>query len=174
MLNSDEDSYTVAEISSFQLETVHKFAPKVSAVLNITPDHLNRHHTMECYEQTKEMIAANQTKQDTCVLNYDDERLREFGENKCKASVVWFSSNGKVPVGVYVDGDMIKYTDGTSTQDIINVHDMNLLGKHNYENVCAAVAISKAAGVHDDIIVNRYVYLKQLNTELNMLRQKMM
>ena len=51
----------MAEISSFQLETVHKFAPKVSAVLNITPDHLNRHHTMECYEQTKEMIAANQT-----------------------------------------------------------------------------------------------------------------
>lgn len=172
VLNSDEDSYTVAEISSFQLETVHKFAPKVSAVLNITPDHLNRHHTMECYEQTKEMIAANQTKQDTCVLNYDDERLREFGENKCKASVVWFSSNGKVPVGAYVDGDMIKYTDGTSTQDIINVHDMNLLGKHNYENVCAAVAISKAAGVPDDIIVNQVRVFKAVEHRIEYVATK--
>ena len=172
VLNTSNDSYTVAEISSFQLETIHKFHPVVSAILNITPDHLNRHHTMECYEQTKEMIAANQTKQDTCVLNYDDERLREFGENKCKASVVWFSSNGKVPVGAYVDGDMIKYTDGTSTQDIINVHDMNLLGKHNYENVCAAVAISKAAGVPDDIIVNQVRVFKAVEHRIEYVATK--
>ena len=170
--DSTDDTVTVAEISSFQLETIHTFKPDVSAVLNITPDHLNRHHTMECYEQTKEMIAANQTKQDTCVLNYDDERLREFGENKCKASVVWFSSNGKVPVGAYVDGDMIKYTDGTSTQDIINVHDMNLLGKHNYENVCAAVAISKAAGVPDDIIVNQVRVFKAVEHRIEYVATK--
>ena len=118
------------------------------------------------------MIAANQTKQDTCVLNYDDERLRKFGENKCKASVVWFSSNGKVPVGAYVDGDMIKYTDGTSTQDIINVHDMNLLGKHNYENVCAAVAISKAAGVPDDIIVNQVRVFKAVEHRIEYVATK--
>ena len=67
VLKTSEDSYTVAEISSFQLETVHEFHPIVSAILNITPDHLNRHHTMECYAWTKERISENQTKADTCA-----------------------------------------------------------------------------------------------------------
>lgn len=68
-LETREDTVTVAEISSFQLETVHSFAPKVSAILNITPDHLNRHHTMENYAAAKEAVAKNQTKKDICVLN---------------------------------------------------------------------------------------------------------
>ena len=88
-----------------------------------------------------------------CVLNYDDERLNSFGKNECSAGVIWFSGSRAVPVGAYVENDLIKYTDGNSTQDIINVHDMNLLGMHNYENVCAAVAMCKAAGVPDDIII---------------------
>ena len=67
-----DDSVTVAEISSFQLETTDEFHPHVSAILNITPDHLNRHHTMECYVETKERIAVRQTKQDVCVLNYEN------------------------------------------------------------------------------------------------------
>lgn len=153
VFNTTNNSYTVAEISSFQLETVHEFAPKVSAILNITPDHLNRHYTMECYAQTKELISAKQTKSETCVLNYDDEMLREFGA-KCSASVVWFSRKEKPEVGAFLDGDMIKYTDGTTESDVINVYDMNLIGAHNYENVMAAVAITKAAGVPDDIIVS--------------------
>lgn len=150
-LGTSKESYTVAEISSFQLETVHEFAPKVSAILNITPDHLNRHYTMECYAETKGYISRKQTKDDTCVLNYDDEMLREFGK-RCSASVVWFSRKAKPEVGAYVDGDMIKYTDGVTDKDIINIYDMNLIGAHNYENVCAAVAITKAAGVPDEII----------------------
>ena len=77
-LQTGRDSVTVAEISSFQLETVHSFHPRVSAILNITPDHLNRHHTMENYAAVKESIAKNQTKEDFCILNYDDTRLREF------------------------------------------------------------------------------------------------
>lgn len=71
-LDMTEDSVTVAEVSSFQLETIHKFHPQVSAILNITPDHLNRHHTMECYAETKARIAKNQTKDEICVLNYED------------------------------------------------------------------------------------------------------
>lgn len=78
--DTTEDTVTVAEISSFQLETTHEFAPEVTAILNITPDHLNRHHTMECYIETKESITKNQTAGDTCVLNYEDEVLRRFGE----------------------------------------------------------------------------------------------
>ena len=77
-LETKEDSVTVAEISSFQLETALTFRPHVSAILNITPDHLNRHKTMECYIAVKESITKNQTKDDFCVLNYDDEVLRSF------------------------------------------------------------------------------------------------
>lgn len=88
-MDTKEDSVVVAEISSFQLETIHTFAPKVSAILNITPDHLNRHHTMECYVETKEKIASNQTKEDVCVLNYEDAYTRAFGD-RCPAKVVFF------------------------------------------------------------------------------------
>lgn len=153
VLNTTKDSCTVAEISSFQLETIHTFAPKVSAILNITPDHLNRHHTMECYAQTKERISENQTQQETCVLNYDDALLREFGKT-CSARVVWFSRCTKPECGAYMEGDMIMYTDGVTDQQIINVHDMNLIGAHNYENVMAAVAVAKAAGIPDDVIIS--------------------
>ena len=79
VLRTSETSCTVAEISSFQLETVHEFHPVVSAILNITPDHLNRHHTMECYAHTKERIAKNQNKNEVCVLNMEDEELYRFG-----------------------------------------------------------------------------------------------
>ena len=83
-----EDSVIVAEMSSFQLETIQTFRPRVSAILNITPDHLNRHHTMEAYIEAKENIAKNQTEEDTCVLNYEDDVTRAFGENmKVKGSI---------------------------------------------------------------------------------------
>ena len=80
-LQTREDSVIVAEMSSFQLETIQTFRPRVSAILNITPDHLNRHHTMEAYIEAKENIAKNQTEKDTCVLNYEDDVTRAFGEN---------------------------------------------------------------------------------------------
>ena len=80
-LEMEGESVTVAEVSSFQLETIHTFCPVVSAVLNITPDHLNRHHTMEAYIEAKKNILRNQTAEHTCVLNYEDEVTRRFGEN---------------------------------------------------------------------------------------------
>src|SRR5699024_964482 len=101
-----EDSVIVAEMSSVQLETVHTFRPKVSAILNITPDHLNRHHTMEAYIAAKERIAENQTADDVCVLNYEDDVLREFG-GKISADVLYFSSRRKLKRGVYLDGTTI-------------------------------------------------------------------
>ena len=94
-LNTTENSVTVAEISSFQLETTVDFCPQVSAILNVTPDHLNRHHTMENYAAAKEAIAEKQTKKETCVLNYDNEYTRDFG-NRCNAEVVYFSSSNKL------------------------------------------------------------------------------
>ena len=95
----EPDAMTAVEISSFMLESIVEFHPKVSAILNITPDHLNRHHTMDNYIAAKERIAENQTKADTCVLNYDDEVLRAYGEN-CPADVLFFSRLHKLEQGV--------------------------------------------------------------------------
>lgn len=152
-LKTTEDSVTVAEISSFQLETAIDFCPNVSAILNVTPDHLNRHHTMENYAAAKEAIAGMQTKRDTCVLNYENEYTREFG-NRCKANVVYFSSATKLDNGYYLEGeDIVVATDGAVTK-LMNIHDMNLVGICNVENVMAAIAISKAMGVPYENIID--------------------
>lgn len=150
-LSMTEDSYTVAEISSFQLETIDTFAPKVSAILNITEDHLNRHHTMEEYIRVKELITKNQTKNDSCILNYEDEVLREFGE-KCPAKVVFFSSERKLEEGAFLEDDAICLKTETETFEIVKTEELKILGKHNYENVMAASAMAYYAGVPVEII----------------------
>ena len=150
--DTTEDTVTVAEISSFQLETIVDFHPNVSAILNLTPDHLNRHHTIECYIETKESITKNQTAGDTCVLNYEDEVLRRFGET-LQTKGVFFSSKRRLEKGLYLDGEDIFYADGTTDTKVINVNELNILGKHNYENVMAAVGMSVSFGVPMDKIV---------------------
>ena len=145
-LKMREDSVTVAEISSFQLETIDRFAPKVSAILNITEDHLNRHHTMEEYIRVKELITKNQTEKDFCVLNYEDEALREFGKNAAP-KVIWFSSQRKLEEGIFLDGDLIRLKTAEEEIPVVRTGELKLLGKHNYENVMAAVAMAYYAGV---------------------------
>lgn len=147
-----ENTVTALEISSFQLETIHAFCPDVSVILNITPDHLNRHHTMENYIAAKESVAKNQKPEQTCVLNYEDETLREFGK-KIKTNVIYFSSKRKLERGLYLDGDIIYMAAGEGVQKIIDVKEMKLLGIHNYENVMAAVAAAHAIGVPLEKIV---------------------
>ena len=150
-LETTEKSVTVAEVSSFQLETIMDFRPNVSAILNITPDHLDRHKTMERYIEIKEGITKNQKENDVCVLNYDDPVLREFGETlKCK--VVYFSSREKLKKGLFLDGDQIVYKDGETVTEIVNIHELKLLGRHNHENVMAAVAIAMNMDVPMDTI----------------------
>lgn len=149
--DTTEDTVTVAEISSFQLETVHKFHSEVSAILNITPDHLDRHHTMECYIQMKESITKNQSMTDVCVLNYEDETLRAFGET-LGTQVLFFSSKRELKRGLYFKDDAIFYADGTHCEKIIHVDDLNILGTHNYENAMAACGIALAMGVPTDKI----------------------
>ena len=140
-LETEESSVTAAEVSSFQLETIMDFRPNVSAILNITPDHLDRHKTMECYTQVKESITKNQKDGDTCVLNYDDTVLREFGET-LKINVVYFSSREKLKKGYYLEDGKIVYNDGSKVTEIVDISELKLLGRHNHENVMAAVAIS--------------------------------
>ena len=150
-----DDAVTVAEMSSFQLETVECFRPDVSAVLNITPDHLNRHHTMENYIEAKFNITNNQTPKDTCVLNYEDEVLRKAGDSlQCK--ILWFSSKRRLEQGLCLEGDWIVYYPGSDRAmeafagfetapggdyvPVIDVKELNIIGKHNYENAMAAIA----------------------------------
>ena len=146
-----EDTVTVAEISSFQLETIHEFHPAVSAILNITPDHLNRHHTMECYIETKEKISMNQTKDDVCVLNFDDACLKDFGKH-CNASVLFFSRLHTLEKGVYLEGDTFIYADGASKTEVCKTTDLKILGAHNHENVMAAIAMAVSMKIPMDII----------------------
>ena len=149
-LDMIEESVAVAEVSSFQLETIHAFRPVVSAILNITPDHLNRHHTMEAYIAAKEDVAKNQTENDTCVLNYEDDVLREFGKN-ISAKVLYFSSQRKLDKGIYLENGNLVYKDGEETI-VCHVDELQLLGTHNYENVMAASAMAIAYGVPMDVI----------------------
>lgn len=150
-LEMKDDSYTVAEISSFQLESTHTFKPEVSAILNITEDHLNRHHTMEEYIRVKELITANQTKENFCILNYEDEILRKFAEI-CPAKVVFFSSLHKLEEGIFLDGDKIVWKTEKESFVFAKTGELKLLGQHNYENVMAASAMAYCAGVPAEMI----------------------
>lgn len=149
--STTEESVTVAEISSFQLETVHKFCPQVSAILNITPDHLNRHHTMENYRHTKERIAMNQDESQVCVLNYEDTALREFA-GQVKAQVVFFSSSRKLDEGLCLAGEEIVWSWKGERISLCSTSELQLLGKHNYENVMAASAMALMGGVSPEKI----------------------
>ena len=149
-LSMTEESIAVAEVSSFQLETIHNFRPRVSAILNITPDHLDRHHTMEAYIAAKEDVAKNQTEEDTCVLNYEDDVTRKFGE-QVKANVLYFSSQRTLDKGIYLeDGNIVLNI--VEPEVVCHVSELKLLGTHNYENVMAAVAMAAAYGVPMDVI----------------------
>ncbi len=141
-----EKAVTVAEISSFQLETIQEFHPHVSAILNITEDHLNRHHTMEEYIRVKELITENQTMADTVVLNYEDEVLRAFGE-KVQTQVLYFSSQRSLSEGICMEGDEIVLRWKGEEIRVLDVNEQQLLGTHNYENIMAAIAMAYCAGV---------------------------
>lgn len=145
-LEMKEETVTVAEISSFQLETIQDFRPEVSAILNITEDHLNRHHTMEEYIRVKELITSNQTADQVCVLNYEDLVLREFGK-KTLAKVVFFSSLQKLEEGICLEGKDIVLHTGSERIVITSTDKLKIPGRHNYENTMAAAAMAYYAGV---------------------------
>lgn len=145
------DTVTVAEISSFQLETIDKFRPDVSAILNITPDHLNRHHTMENYIRAKADIAKNQTKEQVCVLNYDNQLTREL-EKQIPARVLFFSRLEDLEDGICIKEDAIVYVHNGKTEKICLLSDIQLAGDCNVENVMAAAAMAVSMQVPADVI----------------------
>ncbi len=154
-----EETVTVAEMSSFQLETVLSFRPDVSAILNITPDHLNRHHTMEAYTDAKLRITMNQTSNDYCILNYEDALLRERA-SKITTNILWFSSVQSLEKGLYLNEEQIVYNDGSLEKIICSTHDLQIFGRHNYENVMAAVGIALCLNVPYDCIKKALIEFK--------------
>ena len=140
------DDFVCAEISSFQLETSDTFRPHIAAVLNITPDHLNRHKTMDNYVSVKEKIFMKQNKDDFTILNKNDEYCVKMAD-KTKGKVFFFSSAEKLDEGIYLDEDNIHIKWNGLDEDVINIHELRILGTHNYENVMAAVACAVCAGV---------------------------
>lgn len=140
------DDIAVAEISSFQLETLNSFCPHVAVVLNLTEDHLNRHYNMENYIFLKKKILKNCTETEIAVLNYDDPIVKGFAENT-RAKIVWFSLRNKVD-GAYLNNGELYFKD----EKITNVADLSLVGEHNVQNALASIAVAKVLGVSTEVI----------------------
>src|SRR5437660_5216221 len=139
------DSVIVLEVSSFQLETIQTFRPKVAVVLNVTPDHLDRHRTLDAYVNAKARIFENQQPRDFAVLNMDDPTCVAMGP-RTRAQVFWFSRQKEMALGACVRDGMIVFRDGTGEREVLPVADIPLKGLHNLENVLAAVCAGALMG----------------------------
>ncbi|KMQ53047.1 UDP-N-acetylmuramoylalanine--D-glutamate ligase [Chitinispirillum alkaliphilum] len=143
-----QETYVVVEVSSFQLETIDTFRPKVSAILNLMKNHLDRYDCEEDYYQAKKRIVENQSGDDVVVLNADDPKLREWSEQiKNNISIVWF---GLEPYGeecFYLSEGKIKYRSAGREGEILRLSDMKLKGEHNHLNACAAAAMAFVCGI---------------------------
>jgi len=140
-----KETVFVLEISSFQLETIQTFRPKVAVVLNITPDHLDRHRTFQTYVDAKARIFENQRPDDFAVLNEDDPTCRTL-RDRTRAQVFWFSRKQEVQQGAFVRGGKILFRDSTGQREIMLVSEIPLKGAHNVENVLAGVCAGGLMG----------------------------
>ncbi len=161
--DADADSICVAEVSSFQLESVNAFCPHISCILNIAPDHLKRHYTMENYIFLKKRIFKNQTESEYSVLNYDDETVREFS-SETKAKIKYVSLKGRVD-GAYRLEDKIYYDD----EFIIGQESLVLKGEHNVYNALFAICISKLLGVDNQSIVGALTSFKGVKHRMELI-----
>ena len=137
--------FVVAEVSSFQLETIETFHPWIGAILNITPDHLDRYPSMEAYAAAKRRLLENQTVEDYALLNADDPGLADIATAP-SATQVQFSRKRPVPCGVFVKGDTIVFMLHEQAEEVCRLQDVQLRGSHNLENALAAVAVARLAG----------------------------
>lgn len=151
MINSRDDDIFVIEASSFQLENTYEFKPKISLILNITPDHLNWHKTFENYVNAKKKIFKNQGKDEYTVLNYDDPLLRDM-KDEIKSNLIWFSVDKELSKGIYIEDGYIVIDDGNQIKKVVKTEEIKILGKHNLENALASVAVGWIMGLDIDII----------------------
>ncbi len=147
-----KNDWVVAEISSFQLETIKDFHPFISVYLNFTPDHLDRHLTIENYWETKRKIYSNQTEDDYAVINLDDPEVVRAAEN-CRARKFYVSIHKEVEQGVSLNEDKLVIKDGNYKKEILSINEIPLMGMHNVQNVACACLVAYLVGV--DIKVMR-------------------
>jgi UDP-N-acetylmuramoylalanine--D-glutamate ligase len=147
------ESWSVLEVSSFQLETTEQFHPSIGVILNITPDHLDRHGSFENYARIKERIFAAQTAEDFLVLNADNTPC-EAAATRSAAKVYWFSIEHPVPQGAWLESGYVVYRPAKDapTEKVMLLSGIPLKGEHNVENVLAAVVAARLAGVPADVI----------------------
>ncbi len=150
---SDPETWNILEVSSFQLETTVEFRPKIALVLNITPDHLDRHKTFEQYWAAKARITARQGSNDYLILNAEDPAAQRVAA-KTKAQIYWFSSLRQIKQGTFVHGESIFFLaqEGGKPEPILPIAEISLKGAHNIENVLAAVCAARLAGIDSDTI----------------------
>jgi len=141
---SGDDTITAVELSSFQLELIETFRPNIGVFLNLTPDHLDRHHTMEAYGAAKARLFENQTEEDSAVLNADDPATTPYAPSR--PQVYWFSRKQRVAQGAYVRGEEIIFRRDGREEIVLKRGDIPLAGAHNLENVLAAVAAIRLVG----------------------------
>ena len=145
------DTWAVLEVSSFQLETVQTFRPRIAVILNITPDHLDRHRTFEAYASAKARIFENQQSDDFAVLNEDDPACVNLAK-RVNAQLFWFSRRKEVQRGAWVSDGRILFRDAAGQQEIMLVADIPLKGAHNVENALAGVCVGMLAGARPERI----------------------
>jgi len=149
---ANDDTWLVTEISSFQLETIDQFKPEISAILNLTPDHLDRHGNMENYGLTKANIFKNQKRDSCVVMNFDDKESFALA-TKTKAKVVPFSREEKMKFGAFVKNDKIVIADyDGKIIEFCKINDLQIPGLHNLENALAATAIAFFSGINPKVI----------------------
>jgi len=148
---ANRETVIVLEVSSFQLETIQTFHPKVAVVLNVTPDHLDRHRSFDVYVNAKARIFENQRGDDFAVLNADDPTCVSMS-TRTRAQLFWFSRQKEVEQGACVREGNILFRQGTSQQQIMQVSEISLKGAHNLENVLAAVCAGRLMGCQPEKI----------------------
>jgi UDP-N-acetylmuramoylalanine--D-glutamate ligase len=150
---SSVGTMSVLEVSSFQLETVEEFAPHIAVVLNITPDHLDRHGSFDTYADIKARITAKQSHSDFLVLNAEDKPTQMIA-GRTNAQVFWFSARRPIKQGAFVHGESILFVarEGGPTEPVMPVAEIGLKGQHNLENVLAAVCAARLGGVPAETI----------------------
>lgn len=168
---STEETVNVLEVSSFQLETTEEFHPRIAVILNITPDHLDRHHSFEAYVAAKEKIFARQTSADALVLNADD-RTTQMCASRAKSNVYWFSSTRVVRQGAFVRDGVICWIEreGGAAQPILPVSEIGLKGTHNIENVLAAVCAARLSNIAAESIRSSVATFKAVEHRLEYVR----
>lgn len=153
--NNDVD-YWIVEVSSFQLEQIEDFCPFIAVFLNLAPDHLDRHGTMENYGRIKTRLFENQGYEDFAVLNYDDPWLAKIASG-IKSRIFWFSTQGLPDYGIGVEGNRIIYRFDRQKRVLCRIQDIRIPGPHNLENALAAAGVSLLAGIKEEVVKEGFI-----------------